>query len=346
MIRPKFGYNVLFTYGILFCTLGYTTALACADVEYSIQGKIVQKTLSYQQAVLNCEADGKELCSSKTICKDGKTPYSGVIPGDHWVPVADSSNEWLQIGNGHPSCTLHSHLGSKPLWGLKNDASDIKGNLFCCEIRRKENSITIKAVSNRISYREAVVNCIADGKELCTSKEICEDGKTPNSGPLPGDHWIPVKDSFNEWLQIGNSPHRPCLLHSSRTGKPSWGVVNSAHTFKGNLFCCKKKQKKIGIFLKFVARTITYNQAVSACTSDGKRLCNSNEICNIAGTPVSGTVPGDHWVPVKNTFNEWIQIGNSPHKPCILVSQLRSKPNWGVVAVKYNFKGYLFCCKN
>ena len=240
--KSKVGYNVLFTCGILFGTLRYTTALACADVEYSIQGKIVQKTLSYQQAVLNCEADGKELCSSKTICKDGKTPYTGVIPGDHWVPVADSSNEWVQIGNRHRSCTLHSHLGSKPLWGLKNDANDFKGNLLCCQIRRKENNITIKAVSNRISYQQAVANCMADGRQLCTTKEICEDGKTPNSGPLPGDHWIPVKDSLNEWLQIGNSPHRPCILHSSLGAKPSWGVVNSAQRFKGNLFCCKKKQ--------------------------------------------------------------------------------------------------------
>ena len=66
-----------------------------------------------------------------------------------------------------------------------------------------ENSISIKAVSNTVSYQQAAANCKADSKELCTSKEICEDGKTPNSGPITGDHWIPVKDSLNEWLQIG-----------------------------------------------------------------------------------------------------------------------------------------------
>ena len=66
-----------------------------------------------------------------------------------------------------------------------------------------ENSLTIKAVSNTVSYQQAVVNCEDDGKQLCTSKEICEDGKTPNSGPIQGDHWVPVNDSFNEWLQIG-----------------------------------------------------------------------------------------------------------------------------------------------
>ena len=70
-------------------------------------------------------------------------------------------------------------------------------------IPRLEDSITIKAVSNTISYQQALMNCKADGKEICTSKEICKDGKTPEGGPLPGDKWVPVKDSYNEWLQIG-----------------------------------------------------------------------------------------------------------------------------------------------
>ena len=55
-------------------------------------------SISYQQAASSCESDGKELCNSKAICKDGKTPFGGVRSGDHWVPVVDSSNEWIQIG--------------------------------------------------------------------------------------------------------------------------------------------------------------------------------------------------------------------------------------------------------
>ena len=64
------------------------------DAEYSITIHSLPKTITYQLAVSNCEADGKKLCSSKTLCKDGKTPF----PGDHWVPVADNYNEWMQIG--------------------------------------------------------------------------------------------------------------------------------------------------------------------------------------------------------------------------------------------------------
>ena len=55
-------------------------------------------SISYQQAASSCKSDGKELCNSKAICKDGKTPFGGVRSGDHWVPVVDSSNEWIQIG--------------------------------------------------------------------------------------------------------------------------------------------------------------------------------------------------------------------------------------------------------
>ena len=60
--------------------------------------KSVANTITYQEATSSCESDGKELCSSKVICKDGKTPYGGIKSGDHWAPVADSSNQWIQIG--------------------------------------------------------------------------------------------------------------------------------------------------------------------------------------------------------------------------------------------------------
>ena len=60
--------------------------------------KSVANTITYQEASSSCKSDGKELCSSKVICKDGKTPYEGVKSDDHWAPVADSFNEWIQIG--------------------------------------------------------------------------------------------------------------------------------------------------------------------------------------------------------------------------------------------------------
>jgi hypothetical protein len=66
---------------------------------------------------------------------------------------------------------------------------------------------------------------------------------------------------------------------------------------------------EIGILVKSVASTITYQQADSNCKSDGKQLCNSNEICKNGKMPVSGVISGDHWVPVRNGLNEWMQVG-------------------------------------
>lgn len=58
----------------------------------------VPNTITYRNALANCKSGGRELCTSKAICKDGKTPYQGVVSGDHWVPIKDSFNEWIQIG--------------------------------------------------------------------------------------------------------------------------------------------------------------------------------------------------------------------------------------------------------
>jgi hypothetical protein len=60
--------------------------------------KRVSSTISYDQASSICKNEGKELCKSKEICRGNNKPYLGPIPGDHWVHVNDSSNEWLQIG--------------------------------------------------------------------------------------------------------------------------------------------------------------------------------------------------------------------------------------------------------
>ena len=61
----------------------------------------------------------------------------------------------------------------------------------------------MKSVTSKITYNEAASDCKSNGKQLCNSKEICKDGKTPVSGVVAGDHWVPVKDSSNEWLQLG-----------------------------------------------------------------------------------------------------------------------------------------------
>ncbi|XP_028412026.1 uncharacterized protein LOC114534753 [Dendronephthya gigantea] len=312
--------NLLTQGVVLLGVLSLSAALLCTDAEYAITVKTVPKTLSYEQAILNCKSDGKLLCNSQTICKNG-VPYTGVIPGDHWVPVSDSANEWAQIGNRHRSCSLHSSLGQKPLWGLWNSANNFKGNLFCCKIKVKDPKIFLGKVSNRLSYQQAQTKCRNKGKNLCSSKDLCSDGKTPYGGPIAGDNWVPVSDSFNEWLQLGKSPHPPCRLHSSIGVKPAWGLKTGAPGVTGILPCCRVEPKDAGISMKNVPPTTSYQQAVSKCTSYGKQLCNSQDICEDGKTPSGGPMQGDHWVPVKDSYNEWLQLGK--YCNCVLLQNLQ-----------------------
>ena len=55
-------------------------------------------TTTYSGAMDICLQRNMRLCSTKEICRDGKTPYGGVINGNHFVPVSDNYNHWIQIG--------------------------------------------------------------------------------------------------------------------------------------------------------------------------------------------------------------------------------------------------------
>ncbi|XP_046863701.1 uncharacterized protein LOC124457510 [Xenia sp. Carnegie-2017] len=112
------------------------------------------------------------------------------------------------------------------------------------QMERKTRSVVgvayvVKSLSSDITYLSAKTTCKADGKQLCPSFVICRDGKYPVGPVRFGDHWTPVKDAYNQWLQIGNNgPHKTCILHSSVGYLPSWGTQTSRYAFKGYVYCC------------------------------------------------------------------------------------------------------------
>ena len=67
------------------------------------------------------------------------------------------------------------------------------------------SAYVVKSVSSHITYLSAKTTCKADGKQLCPSFVICRDGKYPVGPVRFGDHWTPVKDAYNQWLQIGKN---------------------------------------------------------------------------------------------------------------------------------------------
>jgi hypothetical protein len=55
--------------------------------------------------------------------------------------------------------------------------------------------------------------------------------------------------------------------------------------------------------------TMTWASAKAHCESLGRRLCRASEILDASGKFIFGPMAGDHWTPVLDAENEWVQIG-------------------------------------
>ena len=55
--------------------------------------------------------------------------------------------------------------------------------------------------------------------------------------------------------------------------------------------------------------TMTWTSAKEYCESLGRRLCRASEILDASGKFIFGPMAGDHWTPVLDAENEWVQIG-------------------------------------
>ena len=75
--------------------------------------------------------------------------------------------------------------------------------LYISSIFYTESDVTLETLPNTITYDDVAINCWSDQRRLCSSKEICKNGNTSLWGVVAGDHWIPVMDSPNDWIQIG-----------------------------------------------------------------------------------------------------------------------------------------------
>ncbi len=52
---------------------------------------------------------------------------------------------------------------------------------------------------------------------------ILVNGYTATNRPFPTDRWIPVKDTYNDWMELGDD--RLGVMHCARYGCPSWGIA-------------------------------------------------------------------------------------------------------------------------
>ncbi|CAK8695481.1 unnamed protein product [Clavelina lepadiformis] len=94
-----------------------------------------------------------------------------------------------------------------------------------------------------ISYDSASKFCGARNMRLCSKKEIIPFGNTPIiTGATGKDHWSPISDRYNDWLQVGGIQNRLGRSHIDLYGAPYWGLIAHSRTsLKDHLYCCRER---------------------------------------------------------------------------------------------------------
>ena len=118
-----------------------TTAPTAAPIQSGAEGEVheyvLPSAISHQQAREFCTATGMpgRLCRIHEVCPDGplQQPVGGMRHGDFWVPVDDSDNSWVSIGDydsGNRMCQDHMCIWGAPWWD--RSTQPYKGTVFCC----------------------------------------------------------------------------------------------------------------------------------------------------------------------------------------------------------------------
>ena len=157
----------------------------------------VPNTYGWQQSKGACEADGKQMCTHAQLCPNGwkgkdytsgpmSLPADGVQrPYDRWTPVADEHNTWVSIGNTDPKnrmCGTHvQSQGSKPSWGTAFGGYGFRGEVMCCE----KPLVTAVPIADTTTYEQANQKCQDEGKQMCSYKDLCPNGKVWVRPTLP-----------------------------------------------------------------------------------------------------------------------------------------------------------------
>ncbi|CAK8673612.1 unnamed protein product [Clavelina lepadiformis] len=106
--------------------------------------------------------------------------------------------------------------------------------------------------------------------------------------------------------------------------------------------------------------TLTYDTARQHCIDNGADLCLKSDICINYVPAIIGIQDGDHWTPVRNGYNDWVEVGNDNDpdgkgRVCFRHNELYSAPRWGTTpgpCPPWNprkicdIKSHVFCCRN
>lgn len=204
-------------------------------------------SLTWDSSKTLCEQFDRTLCTYDQLCvpsNGGRKLVGDVLPGNHWVAILDSHNDWVTISEAHTwACRTHREWGP-PSWGTSTATQPHKGYVYCCETQSKTErtapAIRYQYIGKSTTYASSREHCENQGRRLCYSSEACS-ASVPRFGKTAGNNWIAVNDRYNEWIQIGVTG-RTCGMHGIQHGLPSWGVREdgSLLDYVGFVYCCKK----------------------------------------------------------------------------------------------------------
>ena len=106
---------------------------------------------TYDEASLFCEDIGYAICPYAAICPLGSDtqPLGGYLNSDidqTWMPVSDTQNDWVQVGESN-SCILFSGENPEPPeWGITStpESEVFTSDIMCCNEEKGEQEVENK----------------------------------------------------------------------------------------------------------------------------------------------------------------------------------------------------------
>lgn len=100
--------------------------------------------------------------------------------------------------------------------------------------------------SSELTWQSARDTCNRHGLDLCYHRQMCHFEQPVIIEPNREDSWVPIRDSPNDWAQIGD--RRLCYKHNENYGAPAWrrqtgpygqwATSTNDWPHKKHVFCC------------------------------------------------------------------------------------------------------------
>ena len=204
---------------------------------------------TYGDALVFCAKQNSKIpCPYKVTCPMGDKglPIGGATDGMNgdWVPIMDTPNGWVNIGEKNTCVKYNDIRPHPPEWGLSGEDNEaITRHIKCCDepegvgpiLDDEGSSIGAKSTQEKdilhnmhplwfhrkdgyhgTTHEEAELFCKTIGDmQLCPAEAYCPNGSTKSkplflqSNVYQGESWAPVHkenaDSGNNWINIGDS---------------------------------------------------------------------------------------------------------------------------------------------